>query len=94
MTAATFACLPIFFTGFRITRWEGALFLLYYIAYIVYLVLTASRHDVLYLVDAILFLFILPITVTTLLLTTLHAVRKQRNTPGNGRRGGQEATVE
>ncbi len=27
MTAVAFSCLPIFFTGFRIDRWEGALFL-------------------------------------------------------------------
>ena len=37
MVAVAVACLPIFFTGHVIMRWEGAIFLLYYVAYTVYL---------------------------------------------------------
>ena len=33
MIAVAVACLPIFFTGYRIARWEGAIFLAYYVAY-------------------------------------------------------------
>ena len=33
MLAVTLACLPIFMTGRKIARWEGALFLGYYVAY-------------------------------------------------------------
>ena len=33
MIAAAIACLPMFFTGYRLARWEGMLFLGYYIAY-------------------------------------------------------------
>jgi cation:H+ antiporter len=32
-------CLPVCFTGWIISRWEGALFLVYYLAYIIYMVL-------------------------------------------------------
>lgn len=45
MTAVAVACLPIFFTGGRISRWEGALFTVYYVAYVAYLVLAASMHE-------------------------------------------------
>ncbi len=33
------ACLPVFFTGHVIARWEGVLFLGYYVAYTLYLIL-------------------------------------------------------
>lgn len=42
---ATLACLPIFFSGFRIERWEGALFLASYAFYASYLILDASGHS-------------------------------------------------
>ncbi|OHC31832.1 MAG: sodium:calcium antiporter, partial [Pseudomonadales bacterium RIFCSPLOWO2_02_FULL_63_210] len=42
MIAVAVACLPIFFSGYRINRWEGLLFLAYYLAYTLYLVLFAT----------------------------------------------------
>jgi cation:H+ antiporter len=42
MILTALACLPIFFTWGVIRRWEGALFVGYYMAYVAYLVLTAS----------------------------------------------------
>jgi cation:H+ antiporter len=66
MMAAAVACLPIFFTGHRIARWEGALFLAYYVAYVIYLVLDATEHDQLpHFTDAMA-LFALPLTAVTL----------------------------
>ena len=44
MIAASMATLPIVFTGYTITRWEGAVFVGYYIAYATYLVLRAREH--------------------------------------------------
>ena len=41
------ACLPIFFTGHLITRWKGAIFVGYFIAYTGYLLAAAQRHDAL-----------------------------------------------
>jgi cation:H+ antiporter len=43
MILASVSCLPIFFTGSRISRREGLLFLCGYIAYTAYLILTAAR---------------------------------------------------
>jgi len=44
MLAATVACLPIFMTGREIARWEGGVFLGYYVAYVTYLILSAQEH--------------------------------------------------
>lgn len=44
MLAAFIACLPVLRTQREIARWEGALFLAYYVSYTAYLVLAAQRH--------------------------------------------------
>lgn len=78
MIAVAAACLPIFFTGMIITRWEGLLFLAYYGAYVMYLLLQAAEHDALGPYSQILFGYLAPITLATLLMLTLFAWRKQR----------------
>lgn len=45
MVAVAVACLPIFFTGHLIARWEGLLFLAYYAAYTLWLILKATHSD-------------------------------------------------
>jgi cation:H+ antiporter len=47
MTLVAVLCLPLFITGKIIARWEGAVFLAYYVAYTVYLMLTAWQHPAL-----------------------------------------------
>ena len=42
MIGAALICLPIFFTDYLIKRWEGALFVLLYVTYTLYLILSAS----------------------------------------------------
>lgn len=37
-------CFPMFIRGFTITRWEGVAFLVFYGAYLTYLVMDAGRH--------------------------------------------------
>lgn len=66
MTAVAIACLPIFFTGHVIARWEGAFFLLYYLAYTVYLILTATEHQALALFGEAMLFFVVPLTLVTL----------------------------
>lgn len=66
MVAAAFACLPIFFTGYRIDRWEGAVFLGYYVAYVTVLFLDASGHPGLRTVTWALGAFLVPLTALTL----------------------------
>ena len=47
MIAVAIAALPVFFTGYSISRLEGAVFLLYYVAYALFLLLDAVEHDLL-----------------------------------------------
>jgi cation:H+ antiporter len=75
MTAAALACLPIFFTGHGIARWEGALFFSYYIIYTLYLFLDAAGHDALPAFSAIMLEFVLPLSVVTLLVLLMRAHR-------------------
>jgi len=78
MVAVALACLPIFFTGSLIARWEGFLFLGYYAAYTVYLVLYAQQHDALPLFSDVMLLFVIPLTVLTLAVITWRAFGRQR----------------
>ncbi len=68
MVAVTVACLPIFFTGHLIARWEGGLFLAYYIAYTAYLILDATGHDAQAGFSMVMIGFVLPFTAVTLLV--------------------------
>ncbi len=71
MLAVAFACLPIFLTGREIARWEGAIFLAYYAAYVVYLVLDAQGHDALGFYSNTMLSFVVPITLVTLVVSVL-----------------------
>jgi cation:H+ antiporter len=78
MIAVAFACLPIFATGHRISRWEGAMFLGYYAVYLAYLILAATQHDSLQSFSMTMLGFVLPLTgVTMLVLWAQH--RTQQN---------------
>jgi cation:H+ antiporter len=66
MIAVAVACLPIFFVGHRIARWEGAVFLSYYALYILYLVLQAEHHAALPAFSQVMMVFVIPLTGATL----------------------------
>ncbi len=68
MIAVAAACLPIFFTGHVIARWEGVLFLCYYAAYTAYLLLAAQRHDALATYGTVMATVVLPLTAVTLVV--------------------------
>lgn len=67
MMGAAVACLPIFLTGCRIARWEGAIFLAYYVFYVGYLVLAAEDYHRLQGYTRAMLLFVMPLTVLTAL---------------------------
>jgi cation:H+ antiporter len=85
MIAVAFACLPIFFTGFTIARWEGALFLGYYIVYTAFLALTATQHTASATLSAIMVTFVLPLTAITLIVLAFRALRTNRRQLDQGR---------
>jgi hypothetical protein len=72
--AVSVACLPIFFTGHSISRWEGAVFLGHYVAYVAYVVLAAQQHDALPAFSAAMEWFVIPLTVVTLGVVTWRSV--------------------
>lgn len=76
MIATAVACLPIFFTGREISRWEGILFLGYYVAYTLYLILGASGNDALPVFSFVMLAFVIPLTTVTLLALFARSVRK------------------
>jgi len=73
MIAVALACAPIFFTGQTIARWEGGLFLGYYVAYTAFLVLAATGHPELETFASAMTTFVLPLTVVTLVVVTWRA---------------------
>ena len=78
MTAVAFACLPVFMTGGSITRWEGALFVAYYVAYTTYLILASQQHDHLDEYSAAMLYVALPLTALTLGLMVVLDIRRRR----------------
>ena len=77
MIAAGIVCLPVFFTGGAIARWEGAVFLGYYAAYTTYLILAGSRHDALGAFSTVMLAFALPLTVIALVASAVRTLRSR-----------------
>lgn len=74
--AACVACLPVFFTGHKISRWEGGLFLGYYAAYTSYLIMAAKSHDSLPMFSMIMMWFVVPLTLVTVATVFYREIRK------------------
>jgi cation:H+ antiporter len=76
MLAVAVACLPIFFTGREIARWEGGVFFAYYAAYAAYVVLAAQQHDALQAYSRVMLVFVIPLTALGLGLALLRQLRR------------------
>ena len=70
MLAVAFACLPVMLSR-TIQRWEGGVFLAYYVAYTAWLVLNAQHHAVLPAFSTAMLSYVLPLTVITLVVSML-----------------------
>jgi cation:H+ antiporter len=71
MTLVALLCLPSFFTGFRISRLEGAVYLGLYLAYMAHLVLDAMNHPAHQMVVQILLVAGIPVVLAALLLDAI-----------------------
>jgi cation:H+ antiporter len=71
MLAVALACLPVFMTGREIARWEGAVFVAYYTAYVGYLILAAREHDALPAYSGVMMGFVVPLTLITLVVSMI-----------------------
>ncbi len=75
MIAVAIACLPIFWNGYSLLRWEGIVFLAYYGAYLGWLVLDSADHAATDEYAVGLLGFVLPLTLLTF---GVIAVRQRR----------------
>lgn len=80
LVAAAVACLPIVFWDNTIDRWEGAVFLAYYVAYLVFLVLDATGNRASEPFVVVLVGFVMPLTVITV---AVMVVRQRRMKPSS-----------
>jgi len=76
MIAVAIACLPIFFTGHRIDRWEGCLLLACYVAYTISIIITATLPaDTARSFQQLLLGVIAPLTLVTIVIGIIRHVR-------------------
>ena len=78
MIAVTFACLPVFFTGCRINRAEGAVLLGYFIAYTTYVVMGATDASYTRSFEIAMLGFVIPITLLGIGYSVYQSIRMRR----------------
>jgi cation:H+ antiporter len=79
MIAIAFATLPVFFYGYRIGRLSGFFFLAFYLAYLAYLILGATGHDMYGAYRHALIFYVLPLTAIALAVVLFKAIRQPKN---------------
>lgn len=79
MLGVALACFPIFFTGNIVSRKEGLLFVFFYVAYTVYLVLGATGNALALTVGNAMLYGVLPLTVVGLLASLVLDLRRRKN---------------
>jgi cation:H+ antiporter len=75
MAAVAVACLPVFASGHRLTRWEGGVFVAYYAAYLAFIVLDAAGSGLRDPFAVVMGVFVVPLTVLTLVVVGVRAWR-------------------
>lgn len=78
MVTVAVACLPVFFTGHTISRWEGAVFFGCYLAYTAALALMATGSQSLPAFQLMMNWFVIPLTVVTFAAVIPGALRTRR----------------
>ncbi len=78
MLGVAIASLPIFFTGNTIARWEGWLFLGFYVAYTAYLIMDASQHQSLPAYSSLMLWFVAPLLLITVAVTLIRDIQSRR----------------
>jgi cation:H+ antiporter len=68
MFAVALACLPIFISGMRINRWEGLLFMAYYIVYTLHVVTTDGGAGGVPGLQSAMLYYVIPLTAITLVV--------------------------
>ncbi|WP_285430976.1 calcium/sodium antiporter [Pseudomonas sp. fls2-241-R2A-110] len=79
MLGVAVLCLPLFYTGYRVTRAEGLLFLGLYLAYGLHVVSFTTGMPLAGKLEHLMLFFVLPALVAYLLFTSLRAWRRQHH---------------
>lgn len=82
LIAASLLCIPIFYTGFRIERWEGGILLFFYLSYLFYLYLSNTGHSWLEGFTNLMIYFALPVIGLILFIVTLLEMKKRSRFKG------------
>lgn len=82
LIAASLLCIPIFYTGFRIERWEGGIFFFFYLSYLFYLYLSNTGHEWLEGFTNLMIYFALPVIGVILLIVTALEWKKRSRFKG------------
>ncbi len=77
MVAISLVCLPIFFTGGRISRTEGSLLFAYYIAYLTLLILTSMNYENLTVFKNAMIWFVVPLGALGLIPSAVLLFKRQ-----------------
>ena len=78
MIAVTLACLPLFFTGCRISRTEGGVLLGYFVAYTAYVTMGATDATYTRSFEIAMVGFVIPLTVMALAFSVYQNVQSRR----------------
>jgi len=78
MIAVAVACLPVFFAGHIISRWNGVMFFAYYCAYTASLVIAETVPGLQRTFAFVMFGIVVPLTVITLLIEVVRSIRQGR----------------
>ena len=81
MVAVALSVLPVVYTHAAVGRWEGGLFVGYYVAYTGYLLLDSAEHEALPRFGAVMLGFVVPLTVLTLGALSLAEYRRRTSKP-------------
>jgi cation:H+ antiporter len=76
MVAIAIACLPLVARRHEVSRWQGAFFLAFYVAYVTYLILAAKQHANLAWFSAVMLEFVLPLVAASL-IALIYAHRRR-----------------
>lgn len=90
LIAITLLCLPLFYTGHIVSRWEGALLFGFYLSYVAYLYLSATGSDLLSVFGYIMLYLVIPITLITVIVITAMEWKKRFRFRGFQQSKGEE----
>jgi cation:H+ antiporter len=79
MIAVAVACFPVFFQGYKIGRISGAIFLAFYVAYVVYLIFQSTQNPAFGSYQHALFTYVAPIAGVALIALLIKAFTQGKN---------------